>query len=89
MEICFKLLIFWYDNQLVNVKWKTIISDSFKMRNGTRQGSVLSPYLFGIYIREVISHAIDSGIGCFVVSLRCNIPPRLLRSSDQCQLTHP
>ena len=68
-----KLLMFWYDNQLVNVKWKTIISDSFKMRNGTRQGSVLSPYLFSIYIREVSSHAIDSGIGCFVGSLCCNI----------------
>ena len=68
-----KLLMFWYDNQLVNVKWKTIISDSFKMRNGTRQGSVLSPYLFSIYIREVSSHAIDSGIGYFVGSLCCNI----------------
>ena len=67
--------MFWYDNQLVNVKWKTIISDSFKRRNGTRQGSVLSPYiyLFSIYIREVSSHAIDSGIGCFAGSLCCNI----------------
>ena len=55
----------------MNVKWKTIISDSFKIRNGTRQGSVLSPYLFSIYI--VSSHAIDSGIGCFVGSLCCNI----------------
>ena len=43
------------------------------MRNGTRQGSVLSPYLFSIYIREVSSAAIDSGIGCFVGSLCCNI----------------
>ena len=37
------------------------------------QGNVLSPYLFSVYIREVSSSAIDSGIGCFVGSVCCNI----------------
>ena len=47
-----KLLIYWYAKQEINIRWKNIVTDSFKMRNGTRQGSALSPYLFCLYMRE-------------------------------------
>jgi len=32
------------------VKWRTYFSQSFKMLCGVRQGGVLSPYLFAVYI---------------------------------------
>ena len=35
-----KLLINWYSNQLMNVRWKQIQSDSFYIKNGIRQGIV-------------------------------------------------
>jgi len=58
------LLAFWYANQSVCIKWKNIISDYFSIANGTRQGSLLSPCLFNVYISELISHINGSGIGC-------------------------
>ena len=61
-----KLLINWYSNQLMNVRWKQIQSDNFYMKNGTRQGSALSPYLFTVYMRCVTKDVIQAGIGCHI-----------------------
>jgi len=61
-----RLLINWYSNQLMNVRWKHIQSCSFYMKNGTRQGSVLSPYLFTVYMRCVTKDVIQTGIGCHI-----------------------
>ena len=36
------------------------------MKNGTRQGNVLSPYLFTVYMRCVIKDVIQTGIGCHI-----------------------
>ena len=58
------LLAFWYSHQVVHVRWKAISSDGFSIGNGTRQGSLLSPYLFAYYIRELLSVIINSKVGC-------------------------
>ena len=39
-----------YVNGKARVKWNKEVSDYFDVSNGVRQGSVLSPYLFSIYI---------------------------------------
>jgi hypothetical protein len=43
------------------------------MTNGTRQGSILSPYLFSVYIRCVSDAARKSLNGGYVGSMPCNI----------------
>jgi len=60
-----KLLSFWYSNQSVSVRWQSTQPESFGIQNGrpTRQGSILSPFLFTRYIREVLSGIINSNIG--------------------------
>ena len=55
---------FWYSNQSVSIRWQNTQSESFGIQNGTRQGSVLSPFLFRRYIRQVLSGIVDSNIGC-------------------------
>jgi Reverse transcriptase (RNA-dependent DNA polymerase) len=72
-RILFKLVIFWYSNQMVNVRWKSTISSIFVMKNGTRQGSVLSPYLFSVYMRDISCAINRSVIGCHVGGNPCNI----------------
>ena len=34
----------------MTVRWSACISDSFNVTNGVRQGGILSPQLFNIYI---------------------------------------
>ena len=40
--IFIRLLIFIYVNQFANVRWNGLFSDFFTMRNGVRQGAVLT-----------------------------------------------
>ena len=68
-----QLLVFWYANQQMNVRWKNIVTDCFHVKNGTRQGSVLSPYLFCIYMRHLTTIVVKSGIGCHIAGLPVNI----------------
>ena len=48
-ELCplvLRLLLFMYTNQTLRVKWGSVMSESFTVMNGVKQGSVLSPVLF-------------------------------------------
>ena len=67
------LLAFWYTNQSAFVRWNGVDSGSFSVGNGTRQGSVLSPYLFTRYIREVITVIAHCAVGCNITGVFVNI----------------
>ena len=45
-----RLLVFWYSHQQMFVKWGNVMSSVFTVSNGVRQGGVLSPYLFNVYM---------------------------------------
>ncbi len=34
--------------------------------NGTKQGGVLSPILFAVYINDILERLKESGIGCYL-----------------------
>ena len=44
----------WFSICFTCVKWKTTMSSSFKINSGVRQGSVLSPHLFAIYLDAIM-----------------------------------
>ena len=44
-----KLLLFMYTNQTLRLKWGIVMSKSFTVMNGVKQGGVLSPVLFVVY----------------------------------------
>ncbi len=58
--------MFMYINGKDRVKWNKEVSEYFNVTNGVRHGSVLSPYLFSIYIDELIENLEKSGKCCWV-----------------------
>ena len=48
-----RMLNFWYSKQSMSVRWGSVVSETFSIKNGVRQGSVLSPYLFNIYVNDL------------------------------------
>ena len=61
-----RLLINMYTTQRLRVRWGNAVSDSFMCTNGVKQGGVLSPILFCIYMDELLIRLTKSGIGCHV-----------------------
>ena len=48
-----RLLLSWYRQQTMQGKWGTNYSSPFTVTNGVRQGGILSPYLFAVYLDEL------------------------------------
>jgi hypothetical protein len=64
-----RALAFVYTKQFAWVKWGTARSTLFDIANGTRQGSVLSPTLFSLYVQDLLDQLKQLGVGCHVRSL--------------------
>ena len=51
-----RFLIHSYCNQKMRVKWNGSLSGTFSASNGVKQGGVLSPLLFTVYLDQLILH---------------------------------
>jgi len=63
--IC-RFLAYSYTKQCTRAKWGKSVSDPFPVTNGVKQGGVLSPILFTVYMDELIAHLKATGVGCHV-----------------------
>ncbi len=59
-----RFLFSWYRDQELSVRWNSNHSAAFNVTNGVRQGGVLSPILFSVYIDELLQRLSLLGIGC-------------------------
>jgi hypothetical protein len=56
----------WYSKSQVVVKWNGAVSFPYTVKVGVRQGGILSPFLFAIYIDELIDRIKLSGFGVHI-----------------------
>lgn len=61
-----RILIVLYTSSQVRVLWAGLYSDYFSVLNGVKQGGVISPVLFCIYIDDLLIRLASSGVGCFI-----------------------
>ena len=75
------ILCYWYQKQEMTVRWGVCISDSFKVTNGVRQGGILSPQFFNIYIDGLSDILNKSSVGGSIGGKRIN---HMLYADDLC-----
>jgi len=61
-----RILINLYTVNQVRVLWAGLASDYCAALNGVKQGGVISPILFCIYIDDLLNRLSSSGFGCYV-----------------------
>ena len=67
IPICFvQLLMNWYSKLYVAVKWNGSLSYWFSVGSGVRQGSVLSPALFTVFVNVFIVCIRSADLGCYI-----------------------
>ena len=64
--IVVRTLVRVYEDQCAWVCWGKAKSSRFSIVNGTRQGSVLSPALFAVYVDDLLKELRNLGVGCHV-----------------------
>ena len=58
-----------YTSHATRVLWNGIYSNSFAVRNGVKQGGIVSPILFCGYVDGLLVMLKNSKVGCYVGDL--------------------
>ena len=67
--IYLRLLMKIYDEQNMRIRWNNVVTDYITISNGVKQGGVLSPILFSLYLNQLISRLRHIGMGCHMKGL--------------------
>ena len=62
----FLKLIFWYKDLMCRVRWGESLSQWYSVLSGVRQGGVLSPDLYCLYVDDLIRRLEVLNVGCYI-----------------------
>ena len=68
-----RLLLVMYEKQKANVRWNNVLFETFAVNNGVKQGAVLSPILFCVYIDSQFSVLRGNRTGCWINNMYAGI----------------
>lgn len=63
-----RVMLNMYTNQEVCVLWNGNYSQNFSVVNGVKQGAIISPILFCVYLDNLLIELREAGVGCFIGS---------------------
>ena len=63
-DIFVRLLVYWYRTQNAFVRWSTACSEMSAVSNGVRQGGILSPLFFNMYMDGLSDILCRTECGC-------------------------
>ena len=69
----YKFIIQWYADLRCRVRWGDATSDWFSIKAGVRQGGVLSPDFYCIYVDQLVQIISAMGIGCHLKDMFLSI----------------
>jgi len=61
-----RILLNMYTGQQVRVLWNGVSLANFPVSNGVKQGAIVSPILFCVYIDTLLIELKKAGVGCFI-----------------------
>ena len=64
----------WYRGLISAVLWNSSTSRSFNISQGVRQGAILSPLLYSIYVNDLLYQLSGSGYGATIDGNFCGSP---------------
>ena len=78
------ILMYWYRNQSMSVRWGNTISSKFHVTNGVKQGGILSPELFNVYVNDLSTSLNDTKLGGSLGGLLLN---HIFYADDLCLIS--
>jgi hypothetical protein len=63
----------WFNSSTTCIRWNGHVSHCFSLAAGVRQGGVLSPLLFAIFIDTIVDRIKTVNAGCYINTICCSI----------------
>ena len=70
IPLCFlNILIYWLSNLSSQCRWRNTLSETYAITSGVKQGGILSPFLFTVFMNDLLIIIRKKGLGCHVKSM--------------------
>ena len=68
-KIFLDIIIDWYGDLYCRVRWDTSYSNWYRVSAGVRQGGILSPNFYCLYVNDLVSILESLNVGCYVMEV--------------------